>query len=103
MLARISASSTIRNYFKFVSPLPWKENRELKKVFLSFLDEDGGVRPTESRKYTRLHRDRVNYEVITALQDRGLAKYSQASGWWKVDDYTANVYMSMLAGAITRM
>ena len=84
----------------FVSPLPWKQNRELKRVFLSFLEEDRRVPPTESRRYTRLHRDKVNYEVVTALQDRGLAKYSEISGWWEVDDYTANTYMAMLAGAI---
>jgi hypothetical protein len=84
----------------FVSPLPWRQNELLGDVFLSFLEENGWVQPTEARKYTRLHRDKINYSVINELQQRGLAKVSKAHGWWDVEESVANTYMAMLASAI---
>lgn len=84
----------------FVSPLPWRQNEVLGDVFLSFLEENGRVPPIEARKYTRLHRDKVNYSVINELQHRGLAKASKAHKWWDVEESVANTYMAMLASAI---
>lgn len=84
----------------FVSPLQWRRNDILGKVFLSFLERNGWVPPVEARTYTRLHRDKVNYDVVAELQDRGLAKKSASHDWWEVEESVANTYMAMLASAI---
>jgi len=91
-----------------VIPLNFTENLpNFKKGFEQILkspkfDRNSKHRNFVSHRYSRIHVEKFNNEIMQNLHDMGLARFDKWP-WWNVETETANILMTYLASVISIM
>ncbi|MFC7899747.1 DUF6236 family protein [Streptomyces griseoincarnatus] len=84
---------------RFVDPdfLDW----ETLDAFISALDSQDHPRKGNIQRWTRVHAGKMESVIFNELARRGLARGNGSyDEWWEVEEKTAVLYMSYLAGAM---
>jgi hypothetical protein len=72
-----------------------------------FMEMFSGHEPRipDRKRWTRIHAEKISPNIFIELRDKGLAEpepeADPESGWWRVEETTAAVYMAYLAGVIS--
>jgi hypothetical protein len=80
----------------------WPVQHEFYNGFLELLGDAEG--PVPGSGFTKLHIDKLPFELFRELKRRKLAVKEEGEeweSWWRVEETTADIYMAYLASAIS--
>ncbi|WP_217179149.1 DUF6236 family protein [Streptomyces sp. AC495_CC817] len=73
---------------------------EFQSGFLAALDSSPIPPRSDPRRWHRVHAGKALHTLFWELSQRGIARQGGDWEWWQVEESTAHLYMTFLAGAI---